>query len=145
MEFKQPAVKVEVNAIYSVTVWREEVSYKEFGDQIKELYEAVKGNMPENFLLVYEDENGEMIMKTLKYLGENEMLLDARAVAAVGACVFLRSNDIDSAIIRKIYCLGDKMPSEILAGRGDIFAKDSSGSSRIKCIRIPELVKELLK
>lgn len=150
--FAQPKVECSVNAIYKVAKLKEEVAYTDFNHDVLRLYNAVKGNKPENIILKYDekmgkDENERPIYRqfsmSLKEIGRKELCKTIRAVAATAACIFMRRNDVDSETILKIYCLGMNKPSLILSGRGDIFRNDSE--NKIICSTTPELIDELLK
>ena len=110
--FAQPKVECSVNAIYKVAKLKEEVAYTDFNHDVLRLYNAVKGNKPENIILKYDekmgkDENERPIYRqfsmSLKEIGRKELCKTIRAVAATAACIFMRRNDVDSETILKIY------------------------------------------
>mgnify|MGYP001095803224 CR=1 FL=1 len=140
---KQPEARVKVSAIYRIAKLKKEVAHVDLGNQIWAFYMAAKTNDPENVVLYYTDENGENVSMTLKEAGENERCRTVRAVAAVGACIYLRKNDVDAEAIRDIFCLGHYAPSAVLSARGNIFSNNSA--TKINCRRICDLTRELLK
>lgn len=151
MSFVQPKVYVTVNALYKVVKLKQEVAYSDFNTDILKFYLATKGNKPENVVVMYTEETVDTegntvyneFSKTLEEIGREDICKTIRAVAATGACIFLRKNDVDCKTISEIYCLGIHKASLLLADRGNIFSRGSE--LRINCKTTAALMDELLK